>query len=154
MEITDFLNYKNGNAPILGLDVSKKRIGVAVSNNTLTIAFPKKVIQRTKLIADLQAIQTYINQYNCWGLVVGLPTNSNGSKSIVTQSINQFARQLHKHTALPVIMQDERYSTFFVKQSPALAKPFSKNQNHLIDDQAACWLLQNFLDKINKNAII
>ena len=83
-----------------------------------------------------------------WGVIVGLPLNSNGTKSTTTQSINAFIKNLSNAINLPIITKDERYSTFFIKNNPVLNN--KKNSNKLLDDQSACWVLQNFLDSIKE----
>ena len=81
-------------APLLGLDLGAKTIGLALSDGALIVASPHTTIRRTKFTADAEALRRHVEQHGVGGLVIGLPVNMNGSEGPRCQSARQFALNL------------------------------------------------------------
>src|SRR5690606_19294426 len=79
---------------LLGLDVGKKTIGLALSDATLTVATPIATIKRGKFAADAARLSALIAERGVGGLVIGLPINMDGTEGRRAQSTRQFARNL------------------------------------------------------------
>lgn len=128
---------------LLGLDVGKKRVGVAVSDETRTIAsavgvWPPKSGEVARRIA---AYPDPLDR-----IIVGLPLNVDGSDSEQTERVRGFARRLQAGIRLPVEFADERYSTLTaeeVMQAGGLSREERKKKS---DQQAAVVILQGWLD--------
>ena len=98
---------------IVGLDVGERRIGVAVSDVTRTLARPLGVLRPTGL--DVDAVRLSADEIGrlageedgVASIVVGLPRRLDGTPTDMTRRVEQFARRLEARTALPVTLQDE-----------------------------------------------
>ncbi len=148
--------------PLLGLDVGKKTIGLALSNPDQTIATPLHTIKRTKFSKDIIELGEVIKEYEVKGLVVGLPVNMNGSEGTRAQSIRDFVLELKNNPQITgknpwIAFWDERLSTATVEDmvDKHVSKRKTKQQakdSGLIDKLAAQVILQGALDFIQLNS--
>ncbi|XWO13811.1 Holliday junction resolvase RuvX [Candidatus Hepatincola sp. Pdp] len=129
---------------LLAIDMSKKHLGLAISNPELSIAFPYKTIIRTKFLQDMKTLQEIIKKEQIFALIIGYPLNNIGKDNSRTQSVKDFTLDLQKVISIPCYFQDERFSTYAVQQQDI--KNIKKNN----DDQAAAWFLQIVLDKLQR----
>src|SRR5258708_18195086 len=67
-------------APLVGLDLGEKTIGVAVSDATRTVASPLKLIRKTKFTDDAKALFKLMESRGAGGIVIGLPVNIDGTQ--------------------------------------------------------------------------
>ena len=135
-------------ARLLGLDVGDTTIGLALSDGMRSIASPLKTIERTKFTKDMEALKKIIGSHTVAGLVIGYPVNMDGSLGPRTQSTRTFVSNLEKHTALPIILWDERMSTMAVERAMLEADLSRARRAQLVDKLAASYMLQGFLDNI------
>lgn len=147
------------NAALLGLDVGKKTIGLALCDPRQTLATPLKTINRTKFTKDAQEIEALIREFEVGGLVIGLPVNMDGSEGPRAQSVRDFALELERVLSVRVwiALWDERLSTVSVEQTvdKLVEKRKTKinaKSSGLIDKLAAQVILQGALDFIHKGA--
>ncbi len=134
-------------ARLLGLDVGKKTIGLALSDVRRTVASPMETIDRTKLAADIARIRTVVAQQNVGGLVAGLPVSMDGTEGPRCQSVRQFAADLTRAIDLPLAFFDERLSTAAVERLLIDEADMSrKRRDEVIDKMAAAYILQGALD--------
>ena len=136
---------------LLGLDFGDKTIGIAVSDKSYTIATPIKTIKRKGIKKDLIELFNIIDEYNVGGLVFGLPLSLNGEENQRTEKVRRFIDELKLKSEIIVELYDERFSSDvifkeFRKQSQPLTKIKKK-----IDQQAAAYILQGFLDNAKNN---
>ena len=101
-------------AALLGLDVGKKTIGVALCDPNHSVATPLETIKRTKFTKDILRLQTLVEEYEVGGFVVGLPVNMDGSLGPRTQSVSDFCTNLLRIKDGPRVLWDERLSTMAV----------------------------------------
>ena len=145
--IIDNLEFIKNNIKIpqklMGLDVSKNNLGIALSDISHKIAFPKLTIIRKNLIQDIQKLIAIISQENVFALIIGLPLEKNGDSKERVQSTKTFALNLLKQIEIPIFFQDERFSTYFVENNNI------NNNKKDVDSQASAWFLQIVLDKLN-----
>ncbi|MBU2993086.1 Holliday junction resolvase RuvX [Octadecabacter sp. 1_MG-2023] len=141
-------------APLTGLDLGTKTIGVAVSDAGHMIATPLETIKRTKFQADAAALQKIIEHRQIAGIVLGLPRNMDGSEGPRAQSTRAFARNLTKLIDLPITYWDERLSTVMAERALLEADTSRKRRAEVIDHVAAGVILQGLLDRLRnlKNA--
>ena len=103
-------------APLMGLDLGTKTIGIAVSNPERTLASPRETVRRTKLKADLAHLLRTIDADRITAVVLGLPLNMDGSEGPRCQSVRQFAANLLQKRDLEMGFWDERLSTAAVER--------------------------------------
>lgn len=124
---------------ILGIDYGEKRIGLAVSDETQTLARELDIWSPEKFwaqIAELIAKEAIVQ------VVVGLPLNMSGEKTQKSEQVQAFVDELSKLINQPVELTDERLSSVMAAQVAGT------DEN--IDSLAAQIFLQNYLDKNKK----
>ena len=134
---------------LLGLDIGKKTIGLALSDRGLKIASPVKIIYRTKFMLDAGTILEIIDSESIGGLVLGWPMNMDGSTGPRCDSVRDFAHEFLKLRDIPIALQDERLSTRAVERAMVAADMTRKKRAQRRDALAACWILQSALDTVN-----
>lgn len=137
-----------GYAPLVGLDLGTKTIGVSVSDAGHIIATPLETIKRTKFKADAAALFKITEHRKIAGLVLGLPRNMDGSEGPRAQSTRAFARNLVQLTDLPITYWDERLSTVAAERALLEADTSRKRRAEVIDHVAAGVILQGLLDRL------
>ena len=138
---------------LLGLDIGKKTIGLALSDASLQIASPVKIIFRTKFTLDMANLLKFADEQNVGGLVLGWPVNMDGSLGSRCDSIRDFAHALLKIRHIPIVFQDERLSTKAVELAMVAADMTRARRAKRRDALAACWILQSFLDYLQDHHI-
>ncbi len=137
-------------ARLLGLDVGTKTIGMALSDARLVVASPLDTIARTRFRDDAARIFAELEKHGAGAVVVGLPLALDGGDSSRTQGVRQFARNLLALRDLPLAFWDERFSTAAVERAMIEADMSRKRRAALIDQAAAAYILQGFLDRIGR----
>ena len=145
-----FIESLNTAQTLLGLDFGDKTIGIAVSDKSHTIATPIKTIRRKSIINDLIELFDLIEEYNVGGLIFGLPLSLNGKENIRTEKVRKFVKAIELEKNIKITLYDERFS------SDVIFKELRKNHNSIskikkkLDQQAAAYILQGFLDSSKK----
>jgi putative holliday junction resolvase len=136
-------------APLAGLDLGTRTIGVAVSDTSLTIASPLALIRREKFTRDAAALFELMAGRGAAGLVIGLPVNMDGSEGPRCQSVRAFARHLMRLEDVPVAFWDERLSSAAVNRVLIAEADTSRARRAgAVDKMAAAWILQGALDRL------
>ena len=131
----------------LGLDLGSKRIGVAVSDRSGTIASPLSVLQRSGSVArDHRAIAALVVEEEVEIVVVGLPLNMNGSMGPTARAAVAEAEALATVVGVPVLTSDERRTTVTAQQVMQASGIRAADQRAAIDKIAAAVMLQHWLD--------
>ena len=137
---------------LLGLDVGKKNIGIAISDLGLKIASPNSSLKRTKLKKDIEFLEQIVLDKNIGGLICGLPINLDGSEGKACQSIRQFARDVNTGLSIDISFSDERLSTVAVERVLIQEANLSrKRRSQVVDKVAAVYILQSALDYLSTN---
>ncbi len=136
---------------VVGLDLGERRIGVAVSDASGTLARPLKTIERgpsdTEVIERLCAmIHELAAEDGIDSVVVGLPTRLDGSPSRQTARVGTMVTLLSARLAVPVVTQDERLSSHEAEERLALREKDWRKRKAKLDAAAAAVILQDFLD--------
>jgi putative Holliday junction resolvase len=137
---------------IVGLDAGERRIGVAISDGTGTLARPVGTLQAAALddraveaaageIARLAAEEGGVD-----AVVVGLPRRLDGSPNAMTPRVEAFATRLRETTGLPVAFQDERLSSREAESRLAIREKDWRVRKARLDAAAAAVILQDYLD--------
>jgi putative Holliday junction resolvase len=149
VDITDLPAALPAGAPIVGLDLGEKTIGVAVSDTRRGIASPLALIRRVKFGADAEQLFAQMETRGAAGVVIGLPVNMDGTEGPRCQSARAFARNLLRLKDLPIAFWDERLSTEAVSRMLIDEADASRARRaELVDKAAAAWILQGALDRL------
>ncbi|MEL6958573.1 MAG: Holliday junction resolvase RuvX [Pseudomonadota bacterium] len=147
-DILEFAAALPASAPLAGLDLGTKTIGVAVSDAGHMIATPLETIKRRKFGLDAARLFEITSHRQIAGLVLGLPRNMDGSEGPRAQSTRAFARNLSQLTDLPITFWDERLSTVAAERALLEADTSRKRRAEVIDHVAAGVILQGALDRL------
>lgn len=132
---------------VLGLDLGSKRIGVAVSDSSGTIAGPLTVLQRTGDHArDHENIRKLVVEEEAERVVVGLPLSLDGSMGPAAMAAVAEAEQLATVVGVPVESYDERLTTVSAERTLMQAKMRAEARRRVVDKVAAAVMLQAWLD--------
>ena len=135
---------------LIGLDLGTKTIGIATSDPDRRVAAPVETIGRTKFAADAGRIVELAAERRAAGFVLGLPINMDGSEGPRAQATRTFARNLARHTELPIALWDERLSTAAAERALIGADVSRAKRKKVIDQHAAVFILQGALDRLAK----
>ena len=135
-------------APVLGLDLGEKTIGIAVSDATRTVASPLTLIRKTKFTDDVAAIVALMKTRKVAGLVIGLPVNMDGTEGPRAQATRAFARNLSRLTEIPIALWDERLSTAAAERFLISADVSRARRAKVIDQHAATFILDGALTRL------
>ncbi len=130
----------------MGLDVGSKTVGVAIADELGFTAQPITTVRRTNKKADLEALQQLIEEYAVTHLVVGLPLNMNGSEGPRAGESRKLGDALAEQAHVSAIYWDERLTSVAAEKSLIEADVSRKKRKDVIDQVAACLILQGWLD--------
>ena len=131
----------------LGLDYGAKTLGVAISDETATIASTLKTIRYNDDSELLNELDKIIKEFNIKEVVLGLPLNMNGTTSVRGAETYSFKAKIEKNLKVKVHLQDERLSTVEAEKVLIGSHIRRNNRKKVIDSMAAVIILQTFLDK-------
>ncbi len=133
---------------ILGIDFGEKRLGLAISDESQTLASPLATYARTDQENDLKFLGNLVAQYQITEIVLGLPLHMDGSLSEKAQQVLEFKRLLEEHLKLPVHTFDERLTTAEAERVLLQADLSRKKRKTKRDALAAVLILQGYLQKV------
>lgn len=132
---------------VMGLDVGKKRIGVAFSDLLLITAQPFDTIMRKPEADALAKIQELVENYNVNKIIVGLPLMMNGDFGEQAQDCSEFGKKIEQKTQIDVIFIDERLTSYQAEEIlKAQNVKYTKDKGK-VDKIAAAIILQEYLDR-------
>lgn len=141
---TDFsLCPKSGR--IIALDLGTKRVGVAVCDESQTIVRAVKTIERTGWKKFLKQIIELIADFDAVALILGLPLETEGGESEMSEEARKLARNFSLSINIPVFLQDERLSSFEAKGRLWEMGFDNKKVYENVDAEAAAIILEDFL---------
>ncbi len=135
-----------GKGRALGIDLGKRRIGIAISDSDQKLASALEVIQRSDPQKDYRKIYEIVQEWEVVLVVVGLPISLSGELGVAAQDAIGEIHNLQELLKVKVVSQDERLSTVSAKQMLSQANVNAKNQKYIIDKVAASIILQTYLD--------
>jgi putative Holliday junction resolvase len=131
---------------ILGLDYGEKRVGIAISDPSGTIASPLEVYARRDPTQDIGYFRKLVAENEIERIVVGLPLYPSGDESPKSDEARRFGHWLQDETGVPVEFCDERYTTVEAETHLREAELTSKKRQARRDMLAAQIILQAYLD--------
>lgn len=158
------------NKKALGIDYGLKRIGLSLSDDTQTIAFPFKYIPNNTLEGVIAEMKNIILCENIGLIVIGMPIGLKGKQTDLSLKIEKFIYELktainslllkdkttadpntqnHDKTgkSIPVVIYDERFSTIQAQKSLISQNVKRKKRKEIVDSVASAFILQSYLDK-------
>jgi putative Holliday junction resolvase len=149
LELTQLPAALPAYAPVVGLDLGERTIGVAVSDATRTVASPMETIRKTRFTDDAKRLFALMESRGAAGVVIGLPVNMDGTEGVRCQSNRAFARNLLRLRDLPIAFWDERMSTMAVNRMLIQEMDINRARRaEVVDKAAAAWILQGALERL------
>lgn len=131
---------------IMGLDVGDRRTGVAISDQTRTLAQGIMVLQHRSREADARALAALAREHECSEIVVGLPLLLSGRPGEQARSVRRLGAELARCAGVPVVYWDERLTTAAAHRLMNDAGVSARRRSSRIDAAAAELILQSYLD--------
>lgn len=126
-------------AKLIGIDFGTKRVGVAVSDESGSVAFPKTTLANDRAL--IPAVVALIRGENASAVVVGESHDMNGNDNIVMSATRSFVSDLEKAVAVTVYFEPEFYSSREARR---------EGQQGSVDAQAAAIILNSFITRTKK----
>jgi putative Holliday junction resolvase len=133
---------------ILALDHGSKRIGVAVSDETKTIAQPLEYIPAEPFADFLERLKQLIYEKEISLILIGLPRNMDGSYGSAALKVQAFVAVLKTVITVPIKTWDERLTSSQANKILIQANVRRAKRKEKVDKMAAAILLQSYLDGI------
>lgn len=131
----------------LGLDVGRKRVGIAGCDGTGLIATGLTTLVRGSFEQDVEALRQMIAERQVQVLVVGLPYSLNGELGAQAKQVQKYAGRLAEALKLPVEYADERLTSVAAEELLQAENRHPSQHKALIDRKAAAIILQQWLDE-------
>lgn len=135
---------------ILAIDHGEKRIGIALSDSTATIASPLKIIQHVSRIIDAAQVAELAMQNEAGLILVGQSFDEDGNPNLAGRRAARFADELRNQTNLPVELWDESFSTQIARSARVELGVSRKKRAGHQDAFAAVVILQSYLEAKRK----
>jgi putative pre-16S rRNA nuclease len=132
---------------LLGVDWGEKRIGLALSDESRTLAQPLDTLtRRAGKRFPMAQLLVHVARHQVTGIVVGLPLDENGAEGESARAARALAGDIGARAAVPVTLWDERMTTAKVRQAVREMGGKTRGREADVDALAAALLLQHFLD--------
>lgn len=132
---------------VLALDYGTKRIGVAISDGTGTLASPRPYIPTMAFMKIKAALRDLLEKESITQIIIGMPRNMDGSYGPSAELVREFVEKLKSGgITTPIQMIDERLTTVQASRQLHDAGRNTRQQRELVDSVSAAVLLQSYLD--------
>ena len=133
----------------MGLDLGSKTLGIALSDDTLTIATAYKTLYFENENYDtlIEPLKEIINNNNIKKIILGYPKNMNNTIGTRAKITEEFKQKIEKNLNIETILQDERLTSVISNNILIEANMSRKKRKKKVDSIAASIILQSYLDK-------
>jgi putative pre-16S rRNA nuclease len=132
---------------LLGVDWGERRIGLALSDETRTLAQPLTTLtRRSGKRFPMRKLLTLLEQHAVTGVVVGLPLDQEGAEAEAAAAARALAADIAQHSGQPVELWDERLTTARALRAVRAMGGSTRGRKDDVDALAATLLLQHYLD--------
>ena len=131
---------------VLALDLGKRRIGLALSDELGVTAQGLKTLQRTNIRRDLARLSGLASERNVSLILIGNPLHMSGHEGRQAEHAHEFGARLHAATGLPVEFWDERLTTVEAQRVLLQSGISLEKRAKAVDRLAAVILLESYLD--------
>ena len=135
----------------LGIDFGTRRIGLALSDPTGTLASPLPFLENTGVKQVVSKLKQMVADQQIATIVVGLPRNMDGTYGPSAQKVQAFVTQIQPEISAKIITQDERLTTSQASRDLAQMGLSQKELRKKVDSSSATLILQQFLDRARLN---
>ncbi len=132
---------------VLALDVGEKRIGVALCDETQTLARPLLTLNRASKQEDFARLAALCHEHSIEKVIVGLPKTLRGEDGPQAQRVRRYTTELQAALTIPIEFWDERYSSVDAQERLAASSRKARAKGD-IDSAAAAIILQEYLDAL------
>ena len=130
----------------LGIDLGKRRIGIAVSDSDRTVATPIEVIDGRDLPRARREIAELVTEWEADVVVMGLPLSLDGTDGPAARAARAEAERLAEVVGVPVELHDERLTTVTAHQTLKELDMDAAARRRVVDQVAAAVILQSWLE--------
>lgn len=130
---------------ILALDLGRKRVGLAVSDEQWITVRPLKALTRRSWKELLRAVSEIARSFDAQSLVVGLPLRMDGTEGDAALEARRLARNFELSLKIPVFLQDERLSSVEAENSLLKEGHAPETLGEMVDSRAAAIILRDFI---------
>lgn len=134
-----------GSGSLLGLDLSRRRIGLAGTDAGRSMVTPLVTLERRGMATDIERLSAICGERRVAALVIGLPLDMDGSTGPMARTMQGWARHLAAALDLPVLLQDERLTTAAVSQAIEEGRLKKPKPGAQLDHYAAAVILEDAL---------
>ena len=128
----------------IAFDVGNKRIGVAISDPFNEYAMPcETYVRKGNFDADVRAVADIAKTRGVGVIVCGMPVNFDGTESVQTVKTREFVEALKAVTDLPVVLEDERFTTMQARETQIMVGIKREDRKKTIDSIAASYILES-----------
>jgi len=131
---------------ILAVDHGEKRIGLALSDPTATIASPFRVIEHVSRLMDAAQVATLAQENEVGMIVVGQSFDEEGLPNLAGRRAAKFSQALQEQTSIPILLWDESFSTQDARATRIELGVSRKKRSGHQDALAAVVILQSYLE--------
>ena len=131
---------------ILAVDHGEKRIGLAVSDPTATIASPLRVIEHVSRLMDAAQVANLAHENEVGLIVIGQSFDEEGRPNLAGRRAAKFAEALKEQTQIPIVLWDESFSTQDARLTRIELGVSRKKRGGHQDALAAVVILQSYLE--------
>jgi putative Holliday junction resolvase len=135
---------------VLGLDVGERRVGIAISDPTGTVARPLQALVRGSREEDFAAIAALVAEHDVGLVVVGQPLSLDGTEGPQARRVARYAEALAARLPIRLVSWDERFTTLeaeeILRQSRGRQERRRARTAGGLDAVAAAVILQSYLD--------
>jgi putative Holliday junction resolvase len=136
------------NGRVLALDLGKRRIGLALSDELGITAQGLQTLERSNIREDLAKLAALASEKNVSLILMGNPLHMSGHESRQTQYTREFAERLKAVTGLPIEFRDERLTTVEAERVLRQSGISIQKRAKAVDRLAAVILLESYLDSL------
>lgn len=130
----------------IGLDLGKARVGIAMSDILGILASPYETWQSKGIERDVEHIAELVEKFQVDAVVCGLPLNMDGTESEMSLYAKDFCERLKAKISAKIVLQDERLTSVEAEEYLNDCNKRGKKRKAVLDQVAACIILQTFLD--------
>jgi putative Holliday junction resolvase len=143
---------------VLGLDPGERRIGIAISDPTGTLAHPLQALVRGSREEDFAAIAALVAEHDVELVVVGWPLSLDGTEGPQARRVARYTDALAACLPVPVVSWDERFTTAaadeILRQIRGRKGRRRARARGQVDAIAAAVILQSYLDSVDRSAVV
>lgn len=130
----------------LGLDVGDVRIGMALSDETETLASGLPTFKRVGPRKDVKAVAALVREHEVGEVVVGMPRRLDGTLGPQAEKVTAFMHDLRGSVRVPVVEWDERFTSVMATQALIEGGVSRRDRKASVDQVSAVLILQSYLD--------